>query len=185
MEPHVLKEKYFLCIVCDFSTFYHNCTFCGTCSIYFLSSFALHFILLYSIQISKWFYERLLKLHSVREDVPFVFYQTARCSYHNCIHPSSSSSSCIVLESYPWLAWILYWNIVLESYPWLAWILYWSIVLEYCTRILYWNHIPGWPEYVKLTTSKPPLPLTTGSGVAKSIGKKEKQITGHQANKGP
>ena len=131
IEPHVLKEKYFFCIVCDISTFYHNCTFCGTWSIYFLSSFALHFILLYSIQISKWFYWRLLKLHSVREDVPFVFYQMARCSYHNCIHPSPSSS-CIVLESYPWLPWILYWNTVLHYCTAIS-----NIVLEYCTGILY------------------------------------------------
>ena len=51
IEPHVLKEKYFFCIVCDFSRFYHNCTFSGACCIYFLSIFAQRFILFHSIQL--------------------------------------------------------------------------------------------------------------------------------------
>ena len=95
IEPHVLKEKCFFCIVCDFSRFYHNCTSCGTCSIYFLSSFALHFILFRSIQLK---FLRLLKIFKDSFNVSgkctfsaIDFYQMAKCSYHSYKHPPNSA----------------------------------------------------------------------------------------------
>ena len=85
----------------------------------------------------------------------------------------------------------LYWNHIPGCPEYCTGILYWNIVLEYCTGILYCNivlqyctgiislsglNMSNWPH--------PNLPSPHNS-VAKSIGKKEKQITGYQPNKGP
>lgn len=122
IEPHVLKEKCFFCIVCDFSRFYHNCTSCGTCSIYFLSSFALHFILFRSIQL------KFLRLLQILNDSFNVFSNCTLCGKMSHLFSIKWCAAVITTASLP-------------PPP---------------LHALYSNYIPGWPEYVKLTTSSPP-----------------------------